>query len=317
MSFAPGTTDLYLFNNSLASALGTGRDILPSAGQSFVPIPPPPVGAMGLTGFASCENNDFFQPLNFLAGASIWTIQFRAFIPAGGGSRALLSWKQNGGLQCYFLSNSDGSALFAVDGHAIASSAGLLKLNDYNYLAMSSDGITRRAYINNVEVGSSLLGTDIGVSVEICYIGNLSIDCSTNPAVGVIIGGLRFSNITESQFPTTDPIPPIPRQPVVSFFLRNNFLTILNWKTVANGENGYPTSLSGYNIYRSTNKNLEEFELVATITDTDLAGGIETFFSEKIEGYYGYGISAFNVTGEGRMAIVSTVNATEDLDSLN
>ena len=316
MLIAPGTTDMYLFQNDLVSATGSGRDLGEAAlPQTFNIFPPPPVGAMGLSGFFSCSNNNVVSPLSFLVGETSWTIEMLAYIPSGGGAKALLTWLQNGGQGCGIVTQPDGSAAFLVDDDGIYADAGTVVFDSYNYFSMTSDGVTRKAYLNNVLIGSSAVGLAIATPT-IAVLGNDAGDCAISIATGVIIGGLRFSSVTRTSFPTMDPYP-IPRNPMLDVFLRINSQTILAWKSVANAPDGNTSVVTGYKVYRSSNKNLESFDLVATITTTDLNGLVQTVFNETIAGYYAYGIIAFNDTGESTMTIVSSVNATQDLNTLN
>ena len=48
----------------------------------------------------------------------------------------------------------------------------------------------------------------------------------------------------------------------------------------------------------------------------DFKGVVDTMFSESIEGFYAYKVSAFNIVGESEKTLAKAVNSTIDLDSV-
>jgi hypothetical protein len=110
--------------------------------------------------------------------------------------------------------------------------------------------------------------------------------------------------------------PPIftPRKPTIDYLLRKVNTTLFRWDRVFFDSTNHRTTVDGYKVYRSTNENLESYELIMTITSKDIKGFVDSFFSEDIVGYYGYGVSAFNVAGESEMATTSAVSSSVDLD---
>lgn len=105
-----------------------------------------------------------------------------------------------------------------------------------------------------------------------------------------------------------------PEKPVISFLLRKDGQTLLKWQTVFMDVYQNRINVSGYRVYRSTNKNLESYELVKEIVSVDVRGEIDTMFSEPIDDFYGYAVSAFVGPYEGEKAYVKAVSSTFDLD---
>jgi len=147
-------------------------------------------------------------------------------------------------------------------------------------------------------------------------IGINPLNCAITEATNYVMSNLRFSRVVQTSFPTVDPIPTIPQTPSIGYFLRQDSRTLLRWNAVTRDNLGSPGGVEGYRIYRSTDKNLETFALVATVTDLDTTGLINTFFTEEIVGFYAYGVTAFNETGESIMATAEAVNYTVAQDLL-
>lgn len=312
---APNTTDLFLFNGDLNSATGSGRSLTTFSGISFVSVPPPPTNRFGEQGFAAAESNSALAPLQFLTGLSHWTAEFRAFIPSGGTQKMLISWKEIGDTQIYISSKETG--VVEICWENVTASGGSINFDDYNYFALVGTGTAIKGYLNNVEIASITVDSTMPVFTPLAFIGNWVIDSAQLYADGVIVSDLRFSNVTRTSFPTVDPIPPIPGPVEIDLLLRKGDQTILSWNSVANGSSGDITEIIGYNIYRSTNANLETFELVTQVVDLGANGLVQTIFNEKIAGYFAYGISAFNLTGEGPITTVAATISSFDLDSLD
>lgn len=106
----------------------------------------------------------------------------------------------------------------------------------------------------------------------------------------------------------------IPAAPKLDYLLRKDNNTFLRWQAVFRDQEHERIDVEGYKIYRSTNTNLEEFQLIATITTPDVKGVVDTFFSENIEGFFAYAVSAFNPAGESPLTVGEAVNSTVDQD---
>lgn len=106
----------------------------------------------------------------------------------------------------------------------------------------------------------------------------------------------------------------LPRQPQDPWLLRKNSRTLFRWTSVAYDVQGNARVPDGYRVYRSDNTNLETFTLVVQITTLDIRGLLDTMFSEDLEGFYAYGVTAYNAQGESSMAVVEAVNSNFDAD---
>jgi maleate cis-trans isomerase len=67
------------------------------------------------------------------------------------------------------------------------------------------------------------------------------------------------------------------------------------------------TVVTGYRIYRTASLNLEDSILVAEITSLDIRGFVDTMFTEEIDGFFKYCVSAFNGSGEGGKSCIAAV----------
>jgi hypothetical protein len=100
--------------------------------------------------------------------------------------------------------------------------------------------------------------------------------------------------------------PGLPQAPTITFLNRSTqgsgpSLTMLRWAPVVLDANSNPTTVSSYNVYRTSSANLEDPEVVFSVTTLDVAGAVDTFFTEQIDGFYKYCVSAVNSAGEGPM----------------
>lgn len=106
----------------------------------------------------------------------------------------------------------------------------------------------------------------------------------------------------------------IPRKPVVDYLLRKFDTTVFRWNPVTEDVNGRFIEPTAYNVYRSNNENLETFDLIYTVSTYDIRGVLDTLFSEDIEGFYAYGVTALNGQGESDMATAEAVRSVMDAD---
>jgi len=116
------------------------------------------------------------------------------------------------------------------------------------------------------------------------------------------------------------PAPPptgIPLAPSIEFLNRKTMtdggpdLTLLKWKPVVKDtENNY-VDVTGYRVYRTSSLNLEDPTLIAEITTLDIRGFIDTMFTERINGFYKYCVSAFNSVGEGGKSCIAGVGLAQ------
>jgi hypothetical protein len=103
--------------------------------------------------------------------------------------------------------------------------------------------------------------------------------------------------------------------PNITVCLRKANRTFLSWVRVSRDVLGAPVTVLSYNIYRATSTSLENYELIANITETDETGGVRNVFSEDLEGgLLGYCVAAVTADGEGGKSCKAAVNAL-DLDS--
>jgi hypothetical protein len=128
----------------------------------------------------------------------------------------------------------------------------------------------------------------------------------------IFVGGTVFDNYDrEGGLAAFNlPMPGAPRVPVISFYLRKDNQTVLKWGQVVFDVNNYRFPIDGYYIYRSTNENLETYELVQTITTRDITGAVDTMFTENIVGFYAYRVTAFSGGGESEPAEAKAVNSS-------
>lgn len=128
--------------------------------------------------------------------------------------------------------------------------------------------------------------------------------------------GTQVENISYLAAFNTVPVYPKPMPPKIDFLLRRRNNTFLQWKNVLMDVDFNEIEVDGYKVYRSINANQESFELVETITAKNANNRLRTFFSEKIAGYYGYGVSAFVQTKESDISFVKAVNSNVGPDLL-
>jgi len=106
----------------------------------------------------------------------------------------------------------------------------------------------------------------------------------------------------------------IPLVPRINFYLRKNGQTLLRWDKVLRNVDLSWATVTSYRVYRSSNTNLETYELVREISTIDVRGSVDTMFTELIEGFYGYAVTALTVAGESEKVYAKAVNSTSDLD---
>lgn len=106
-----------------------------------------------------------------------------------------------------------------------------------------------------------------------------------------------------------------PLRPKIKYLLRKKSITLLEWNTVFLDVDYKETQVDGYRVYRSTNENLEEYELIAEITTLSANNQIDTAFSEVISGFYGYAVTAFIEDKESEMSFVNSLDSTFNLDT--
>jgi hypothetical protein len=117
------------------------------------------------------------------------------------------------------------------------------------------------------------------------------------------------------------PLPGLPQAPKIRFLNRRPqtggpALTMLRWDEVVRDEQNNQTIATMYRIYRSISKNLEDPTLIAEITTLDLKGAVDTLFTEEIDGYYKYCVSAVNSVGEGGKSCANFAE-TQQLERLS
>ncbi len=109
----------------------------------------------------------------------------------------------------------------------------------------------------------------------------------------------------------------IPELPKIQLLHRKKNTTLFKWQRVHRDQEQKSIEVTSYNIFRSTNRNLETFQLIKTIFLKDTKGFVDSFFTEEIDGYFGYGVTAVSAVGEGPMATASAVQSSNDLDLLS
>ncbi len=141
----------------------------------------------------------------------------------------------------------------------------------------------------------------------------------------VIAGEFDFVGIQEAlSLAAFDvPAPPpvgVPQAPVIRFLNRRPqqgrpALTMLRWDQVTRSTDNSQVPVTMYRVYRSSSKNLEDVALIAEIATKDLKGDVDTLFTEEIDGFYKYCVSAVNDAGEGGKSCKNFL-PTEQLERL-
>jgi hypothetical protein len=133
----------------------------------------------------------------------------------------------------------------------------------------------------------------------------------------VVVGQFFRAGSTTGNFRALFVGPPAgaaPRKPNINFYLRKDRQTVLKWDQVFMDVAFNRIQVDAYNIYRSTNTNLETFELVKTITSLDVLGNVDTMFTEYIEGFFAYRVTAVYSGKESEPALAKQVNSAFGAD---
>jgi hypothetical protein len=141
-------------------------------------------------------------------------------------------------------------------------------------------------------------------------VNSFAIDFAPSFLSSIYIAGLfSFVGVTPVDFFAVFdvPAPPVtglPATPVIEFLNRKSVvgeptLTLFKWKPVVKDEQGNYITIQGYRIYRTQSLNLEDPVLIAEVSSLDIRGFVDTMFTEEIDGFYKYCVSAFNDVGEG------------------
>jgi hypothetical protein len=204
----------------------------------------------------------------------------------------------------------------------------------FNPLMYSASGFSGTVFENKLFVGGSFpekllildteTGTPTGDSLDASFILFINVNYLNNDGLKLYLtsysGDPNDSPYFLAAFFLKDPLPdpPIgtPRTPIISWLLRKDGQTLLKWQPVVFDVYHNRIEVSGYRIYRSNNENLETFEPIAEVTTLDVVNNVDTMFSEYIQGFYAYGVTAFTETGESEMAIAKQVNSVMDSDLL-
>ncbi len=101
----------------------------------------------------------------------------------------------------------------------------------------------------------------------------------------------------------------IPRKPVINFYLRKDGQTALKWNQVYMDLAFNRIAVDAYRIYRSTNENLETYELIKEIVTRDVHDVVDTMFNEFIEGFFAYRVTAVLGVNESEPAEAKAVNS--------
>ncbi len=123
----------------------------------------------------------------------------------------------------------------------------------------------------------------------------------------------RFARLTDITPPIPPPVPPqeIPRSPVIDFLERistdQGELTLLKWEPVTRDVANNDANIIGYRVYRTSSPNLEDPELVTEVTTVDSKSFVDTMFTETLDGFFQYCVSAFNSAGESRKSCIASV----------
>lgn len=136
-----------------------------------------------------------------------------------------------------------------------------------------------------------------------------------------VFGSFLYIGVVEADFllALDIPAPPpigLPQAPVIEFLNRKSVageptLTLFKWKPVFKDEQNNYITVDGYRIYRTQSLNLEDPVLIAEITSLDIRGFVDTMFTEEIDGFYKYCVSAFNGTGEGGKSCSAAVGLAQ------
>lgn len=117
-----------------------------------------------------------------------------------------------------------------------------------------------------------------------------------------------YSSFVSALSLSEPPSPGKPTPPIVDIFLRHGDVTFVHWKKPVLDVNFNPAGVTSYNIYRSTNDNLETFSLIGSVSSVDFKGEIDTMFTEVFMGFPGYQITAVGPGGESLPTLVKAVN---------
>ena len=96
-----------------------------------------------------------------------------------------------------------------------------------------------------------------------------------------------------------------PMVPNINMCLRRSGQTVLVWDIVILDTNLNTIQVEAYNIYRSTNADLETFELITTIATDNITGNVDNAFTEYITGFYGYQVTAVVSSLESAPSLVA------------
>jgi hypothetical protein len=100
----------------------------------------------------------------------------------------------------------------------------------------------------------------------------------------------------------------IPVAPVIQFLIRTGGKTLFKWGKVSRNVSHSAITPAGYYIYRSRIGRNDGFSRIYGITTKDLSGDPDTLFTEDINGFYAYGVTAYNSDGESSMATMTVVD---------
>ena len=108
----------------------------------------------------------------------------------------------------------------------------------------------------------------------------------------------------------------IPATPVVEFLNRRRQdgrppRTLFKWKAVTKDVYGQIVEVLGYRVYRTESLNTEDPALIAEITSVDFKGFIDTMFTEEVDGFHKYCVTAFNRVGESEKACAVFVDSVQ------
>lgn len=148
-----------------------------------------------------------------------------------------------------------------------------------------------------------------------------SIAFSLSPAE-LYLGGFFTSprNLLAAFTVTSPPFPPatfgLPAAPTIQFLNRNllpdgRTLTVFKWNPVFRDVNNIEMMPDFYRIYRTSKLNLEDPVLIAEISTLDIRGFVDTVFTEEIDGFFKYCVSAVNIIGEGGKSCATSVGMSQ------
>ncbi len=151
-----------------------------------------------------------------------------------------------------------------------------------------------------------------------CYstlASNLSANVQSGPDTNVTVSSTGFSSFTshnenlQGQFIGTEI--GVPLAPKIDFLNRMvtplGNLTVFKWEPVTRDVNGNFSDVTAYKIYRTSSPNLEDPQLIDTITALDSRGFIDSIFSEIIDGFRKYCVTAVSAGGESQKSCATTV----------